>query len=388
MRELKRQRIMAIVIMELKKLYREPALLFMLLLFPAVMTVSFGLAFGAIGAGETRYNIGIVNFDSGTYPQASQYFIGNLTDTGLFNQPLMYTSNATADNDLIQGKIDAIIIIPSNFGESWKSFRDYPTNQSAWINTTIALKVDSASIFAISAIPPVVQRALLMTLLGESAISTPLPIQIANPSLISATQFTQFDYMAPGLFVFAGIFLIMTVAQSFTGDREGGILKRINTTPTSSSEFITSNVLSNMIVAIIQVIVVFAIMFLLGYHPLGGSIGIVMAFLLMIIFSLCSVGLGLIIASVAKSGGTATGLAFLFILPQIFFATFVPIGDLGTVIGRFLPAYYVTDVLTSLFLRGAPITSSNILMDFSILITISIILLILGIIIFKKYGNK
>jgi ABC-2 type transport system permease protein len=385
---LKHQRILSIVIMELKKLYREPALLFLILLFPAVMTISFGLAFGAIGPGETKYDIGIVNFDSGTYPQASQYLIGNLTDTGLFNQPIIYNSNTTANNDLIQGKIDAIIVIPINFGESWKSYRDNPTNQSLWVNSTIALKVDRASIFAISAIPPIVQRALLITLVGENALATPLPIQIANPSLVSATQFTQFDYMAPGLFVFAGIFLIMTVAQSFTSEREEGLLKRINTTPTSSSEFITSNVISNMIIAILQVIVVFVIMFLLSYHPLGGSIGILMAFLLMIIFSFSSVGLGLIIASVAKSGGTATGLAFLFILPQIFFATFVPIGEFGAIIGRFLPAYYVTDVLTSIFLRGAPITSPNILMDFGILVAISIVLLILGIILFEKYGNK
>ena len=385
---MKRQRILTVVIMELKKLYREPTFLFMILLFPAVMTISFGLAFGAIGPGETKYSIGIVNFDSGTYPQAGQYFIGNLTDTGLFNAPLTYSSNATADSDLVQGKIDAIIIIPVNFGESWKSFHDNPTNQSAWINTTVALKVDKASIFAISAIPPVVQRALLITLVGESNLATPLPIQIANPSLISATQFTQFDYMAPGLFVFAGIFLIMTVAQSFTTEREEGLLKRINTTPTSSSEFITSNVISNMIIAILQVIIVFLIMFLLGYHPLGGSIGIFMAFLLMIIFSFCSVGLGLIVASVAKSAGTATGLAFLFILPQIFFATFVPLGEISAIIGRFLPAYYVTDVLTSIFLRGAPILSANILIDFIILISISIVLLILGIFLFGKYRNK
>jgi ABC-2 type transport system permease protein len=385
---MKRQRILTIIIMELKKLYREPTFLFMILLFPAVMTISFGLAFGAIGPGETKYSIGIVNFDNGTYPQASQYFIGNLTDTGLFNTPITYGSNASADNDLVQGKIDAIIIIPINFGESWKSYHDNPTNQSAWINTTLALKVDKASIFAISAIPPVVQRALLITLVGESNLATPLPIQIANPSLISATQLTQFDYMAPGLFVFAGIFLIMTVAQSFTTEREEGLLKRINTTPTSPSEFITSNVISNMIIAILQVIIVFLIMFLLGYHPLGGSIGIFMAFLLMIIFSFCSVGLGLIVASVAKSAGTATGLAFLFILPQIFFATFVPIGEISAIIGRFLPAYYVTDVLTSIFLRGAPIMSANILIDFIILVSISIVLLILGIFLFGKYGNK
>ena len=40
--------------------------------------------------------------------------------------------------------------------------------------------------------------------------------------------------MAPGLISYAIIFIIMTVAMSFAEDRDQGLLKRINTTPTLS----------------------------------------------------------------------------------------------------------------------------------------------------------
>jgi hypothetical protein len=42
------QRILALVKMELLKLIREPAILFLNMLFPAVLTLVFGLAFGAL----------------------------------------------------------------------------------------------------------------------------------------------------------------------------------------------------------------------------------------------------------------------------------------------------------------------------------------------------
>ncbi|MEM2319314.1 MAG: ABC transporter permease [Candidatus Bathyarchaeia archaeon] len=48
--------------------------------------------------------------------------------------------------------------------------------------------------------------------------------------------------MAPGMFTFASIFLIMMAAQSFTQDRENGMMKRIRTTPITPSEFMTGQV--------------------------------------------------------------------------------------------------------------------------------------------------
>jgi hypothetical protein len=52
-----------------------------------------------------------------------------------------------------------------------------------------------------------------------------------------------------------------------------------------------------------------------------------------------------------------------------------------------VPSYYVTDALTSLFLRGAPVSSPTILLDLAMVSVISIAALLLGILLFRKYGK-
>jgi ABC-type multidrug transport system permease subunit len=55
--------------------------------------------------------------------------------------------------------------------------------------------------------------------------------------------------------------------------------------------------------------------------------------------------------------------------------------------GKFVPSYYVTDALTSLFLRGAPVTSPAILLDIVVLVIYSVVVLTLGILLYGKYGK-
>jgi ABC-type polysaccharide/polyol phosphate export permease len=108
-----------------------------------------------------------------------------------------------------------------------------------------------------------------------------------------------------------------------------------------------------------------------------------------LIFSLCNVGFGLITATLAKSPGAATGIAFLFIMPQMFLGTFVAasMSSSAQSISRFVPSYYVTDALTSLFLRGASLGSSTVLLDIAVTISCSIAVLMIGVALFRKYGK-
>ncbi|MFX0100582.1 MAG: ABC transporter permease, partial [Candidatus Hodarchaeota archaeon] len=123
------QRIFALIKKDVKKTFREPALLFLIILFPLVLTLAFGLAFGAIGTSEMTYNLAVINND-GTYKPWAGPLVGNLSGSEMLNT-LDYTSNAMAQKDLAEGKIDAIIIIPLNFSESSDSFLNNPTNESA-----------------------------------------------------------------------------------------------------------------------------------------------------------------------------------------------------------------------------------------------------------------
>ena len=384
------QRILALVKKDLKRLIREPAALFMIILFPAMLTLAFGLAFGGIGGNQSAtYQIGVVNKASTEQNQSwAQYFLGNLTSVEILKIQ-HHAENETAQTDLVQGKIAAIIIIPENFQQSADSYWSAPTNPSQWVNTTLQVYVDSGSMFATQAIQPIIQQTLTATVYGEQTKSFATPIQISSPSLVRASVTTTFEFFAPGLFAFASIFLTMIVAQSFTLDREAGLLRRINVTPTTATEFMSSQVISNMVGALIQAVLVFIMAYAVGYRPKGDVVTLAVAFILVLIFSLCNVGFGLITATLAKSSGAATGIAFIFIMPQMFLGTFVGSALSATAqsVGKFVPSYYVTDALTSLFLRGAPVSSPAILIDLMVVSAISIVALLAGILLFRKYGK-
>ena len=383
------QSILALVNKDLKHMVREPALLFMILLFPVVLTLAFGFSFGAVGGTETTFQIGVVNAnENSAYPQYAQDFIANIAGTEiLVVEP--YADNQTAQLDLSQGKIQALLLIPADFGASCNAFQTAPDNPDQWVNTTVSLYLDSGSMIATQAVPPIIQQVLAATIYGEQQVTAPTPIQIGTPSLVEVAKQTMFDYMAPGLFAYASIFLTMTVAQSFTTDRENGLLKRISVTPTTATEFMASQVFTNMIIVVVQAALIFAMAYVVGYRPDVGADIYAFAFVLVLLFSLCNVGFGLITATVAKSSGAATGLSFLFILPQMFLGTFVgfALSSAAQTAGRFVPSYYVTDALTSLLLRKAPVTSPVVLLDFAAVSLVSVAVLAFGILLFRKHGK-
>jgi ABC-2 type transport system permease protein len=384
------QRVSALVKKDLKRLVREPSALFMIILFPIMLTLVFGLAFGGIGGNQTSiYQIGLVsNSSSDQTPNWTQHFIGNLTTFEILKiQP--YLDNTTAQKDLIQGKLSAIIVIPEDFCDSCDSFWNAPTDPNLWTNTTLQVYVDAGSMFATQAISPIIQQALALTVYGQQAKSTPTPIEISTPSFIQTSKTTAFEFMMPGIFAFASIFLTMIVAQSFTLDRDSGLLRRISVTPTTAAEFMSSQAISNMIEALIQAAVVFGMAFAVGYRPKGDISTLLLAFILVLVFSLCNVGFGLITATLAKSPGAATGIAFLFIMPQMFLGTFVgaSLSSSAQLVGKFVPSYYVTDALTSLFLRGAPLASPSVMYDLVVTLACSASVLMIGVFLFKKYGK-
>jgi ABC-type multidrug transport system permease subunit len=384
---LKLQRVAALAKKNLLLLIRDPGALFMLILFPVIATMAFGLAFGTTDGGQSTYEIGVVNTDSSGLGW-SRHLSGNLSETMILNVQ-NYSDSSDAQSDLSQGRIQAVLIIPEDFGSSCDSYWTSPTDPNLWINTTVTLYLDSGSLFATQAIPTIVQQTLSTSIYGIQQTKISGPVNIGSPSLVEVSTLTTFDYFAPGFFAFFAIFLIMTVSQSFTFEREKGLLRRIRTTPTSSSEFIASHTFSNMITAMIQVAIVFVVAVLVGYRPLGDATSFVSAFLILAIFSLCCVGFGLIAATLAKSSGAATGIAFVFIMPQMLLGTFVSVGlsAIAKEAGRFVPGYYVTDALTSLFLRGAPLTSPSILLDVLVVTLYSVVVLIFGIILYGKYGK-
>ncbi len=379
------QIVTALVVKELKKLVREPANLFMALLFPMILTVAFGAAFGGLGSGGTdsTYTVGLVDLDASASQNWADSFREGISETGAL-VVADYGDNETAHADLLQGKIDAVVILPVDFGDSVDSFLAHPSEPWLWVNTTLGLAVDQGSMIVGAAVPPMIQQVLAVTIFGEQAMTVALPLTIGAPTQVASSHLSQFDYMVPGIFAYSAIFVTMLVAQAFSTEREQGLLRRINMTPASSSEVILSQVIANLITGAMQVAIVYLVSGLMGFRAQASAVGIAYALTIVLFLVLCNVGFGLITASLVDSSGAATGLSFAFILPQMLLGTFVPAAK-G--VARFVPSYYVTDALTSLFLRGAPLSSPVIMNDLLVVAAVGVVTVIVGIAVFQRFGG-
>ena len=382
---MKLQRVIGLTKKELIKTYRLPAVLFMIFLFPVVFVFAFGAAFGGAAGGQTAYLVGVVNMDQGLSPQTSQSFIDTLESAEILDIQT-FTDNQTAQNELSQGRIQAVMVIPTNFSQSYQSYQKAPNNPNQWTNASVLLYLDKGSIFATQAIPPIIKQ-ILSAFMDQTQQAIPSPVTVETASLVEVRQISTFDFWAPGMFTFASIFLIMMVAGSFTEDRENGMMKRIRITPTTPTEFMISQVLSYTVTALVQAILVFVMVYIMGFRPDVGVHVYIFAFTLVLLFSLSNIGFGLITATISKSSGAATGLAFVFVLPQLFLGTFVgaSLSSAAQIAGKFVPSYYVTDALTSLFLRGAGLTSPIVLLDLAAVSISCVAILAVGIVLYAKY---
>jgi len=221
---------------------------------------------------------------------------------------------------------------------------------------------------------------LFLNLLFPAVLTIVFILTFADPEMGMSI-----NSVVPGLIVYAVIFVIMTIAQSFSTERQEGLLKRLSTTPMTSSEFMGSQIITHMLISFLQVLVVFTLAFLLGFRPDSSIQGILVALPVTAVFSLSSVGLGLITATVSKSPEAATGVSFVFILPQMFFGTFMPITSTTQQIAKFIPSYYLLDALKMIF--EGDWVNTNIFLDLGVISIVSVAIVLIGILLFQKYGS-
>jgi ABC-2 type transport system permease protein len=193
-----------------------------------------------------------------------------------------------------------------------------------------------------------------------------------------------FEYLLPGIMGYAVIYMGMMVALALVDYRQTGVLKRVEATPVSPWEYLGSLIIANVVIATFQALIVLLVARLLGFEPLGGVVGVLLASLFVALLAVTAVGLGLLTASVAKSSGAASGLAVIFIIPMMMFGALLAVFDDTTrTIASFMPNYYVSDSLSIIFHTGSfsdPVLWRNLL----ILVAISLVVVVAGVQLFKR----
>ena len=149
-------------------------------------------------------------------------------------------------------------------------------------------------------------------------------VSLENSSVAVETR-TVFDYQVPGIIVFALLMLVSLVSVTLMLDLTQGHLERLKLTRMSSLDYFLGNTLPWLLLSLLQLILLFGVAKLLGYHNVGdilAGVGLV------ILGSLSSISLALIVASLARNEKQASAIATMIAVPLSFLSgAFFPVRD-------------------------------------------------------------
>ncbi|HML04674.1 MAG TPA: ABC transporter permease, partial [Methanobacterium sp.] len=262
---------MSIAIKDLKELVRDRRNLFFILLFPLFFMLIFGFAYGNMGENNEPHAIAIVNYDQGvTMPNGTNMNFGDNitniikdvkyqdTDIKIFNVNL--TSEKDADSLIKNRTVDAELIIPVNFSKSILNLTP----------STIIVRGDTGFMDfgttqgILAGILEQYQFKLSMKLQNPSSNPQEL-IQSKIEGIKGTEAFTAFDWLAPGMIVFAILMLSTSVATILTREVDSGTLRRLKLSKMTSFDFLFGGLIPWSLVAAAQVLILLAVAIMIGF---------------------------------------------------------------------------------------------------------------------------
>jgi ABC-2 type transport system permease protein len=167
------------------------------------------------------------------------------------------------------------------------------------------------------------------------------------------------DFLVPGIVGMTIMQLgLFGVAFGFVQLKRTGALRRLFATPTSPAYFLSAQVLSRLIIGIVQVAILFGVGIWFGLQMFGDYLSLLV---IVLIGSAIFLAVGFAIAGWAKNEDQAAPLANLVSLPMMFLSgVFFPrdaMPDFLAAITQFMPLTYVNEALRAIVNDGAGLLS-------------------------------
>jgi ABC-2 type transport system permease protein len=348
------QRLLAIVQKEVIQTVRDRRTLLIQLMMPILMLFLFGYAV------ETQVlHQPTVVVDMSRDRQSLAY-IDAMVNTGFFDVVGYVESEAAAIQAVDSGRARVALVIPPSFAARIER-RESPqvlvlidgsdvlSSQSA-LNATMT----TAQRFAADAVMEQVERSAL----GSQAV-TLLPLDVRY-SVLYNPNIESIVFMVPGLI---GLLLqqqtLLQTAFAVVREREIGTIEQILVTPIRPWELMLGKIVPHIIIALFNVSTVLGLgVFWFGV-PFNGDIQLFFALAFLFLFT--SLGLGILISTVATSQKQAQELSRVLILPAMMLSGFMfpresmplPLQWLGSV----LPVTYFLKISRGIITKGVGMES-------------------------------
>ncbi|MFW6049083.1 MAG: ABC transporter permease [Candidatus Bipolaricaulota bacterium] len=216
-------------------------------------------------------------------------------------------------------------------------------------------------------------------------------VEVDTESISGSQSFSIFDYQAPGIFLFALLMSAIGVAGALSKEVEAGTLERLKLSKMASFDLMFGTLITWSVVAVVQVLILFAVAILIGFSWSGGITSLLLAILVAVIGGIASVALGLLIAAFSENEKHASNLGTLVSVPLSFLVgAFFPLPKLpiGKVFGstieiyEILPWTHAANALRTLLTFGG--VFDDIVFNLVSLLILTAILFAIGVFFFSK----
>ena len=390
------QKLLTIAYTDLRIFLSDRANLVGLLLIPTVLTVVLGFVGG--GGGSRNVRIGIIDEDGSAQ---SARFIDEVADINDNFDVFLLTETdvETGRQRVVNGEFDALIILPSDFGNAVDSFQ--PVEIAFYSNEELTTpSVIQPSIQAIigrwnGSIVSAQVGARVAENIGAT-VDTQAIYERANAIL--SQEPVQFDYQltvveednsssgfnqsVPGMGTMFVMFTILGGMAVLIREREQWTLQRLVVMPVSRAQIIGGKIFAYFTLGLMQYAVVFGIGLIFGMDFGNNWLGII---LIAMAFSLAATALTFAVATRLRSQGQASQLTTLLALALAALGgawwplEIVP--DFMKVIGHFSPIAWAMDGFQDILFYDRGLTA--VLPEVGILLLISLVLFGIGIVGFK-----
>lgn len=316
---------------DVRRLFRDKVAIFFVFFFPLIFLIIFGSIFN--NDSNVSFRVAVLKQSNNAF---TTQFLKDVKDTKVLDIDEEAKTLDQAKEKMSRGQLDATVILPDSFGEKAPG-NEYPSGE-------LKILYDQNNQQAGQTLGAVMEG--IFKDINSKLVPTVQPFTVKTES--TATKgLTQFDYTFSGILGFVILSLgIFGPTSVFPRLKQRGVLRRYHTTTLKVWQYFTANVVSNAIVGLISVALMYAVALLFFNLNMRGNyfdLAVVIVFGTIMIF-----GIGLAIGGWAKNENQAAPLAQLTTLPMMFLS------------GVFFPTFLMPEVLQNItkFIPLTPIVES------------------------------
>lgn len=326
--------IAANLIVRIRSFYREKSAMFFTIAFPIILILIFGTIF--MKQDQMKYDLQVQDLDQTT---ESAEFVKGLAATGVFTITPV-DAGADAARYFKDRNLNLLLIIPQGYGAIQEQ-RIMQGDSNASIRMTYLYDPSSTSV----AKKTQILDAIIAELNQEVSGTEPF-IRLAEKSILDR-KYRFIEFFVPGIIAMALMTASISGALNVNAElRQKGIIRKLCATPITRTDWILSNVLYQLILAVISTTAILLVSYAVFNVNLQIN-GWLPVFVVLDVFAF--VGIGMILTRVVQEAESAAAAGNVIMFPMMFLSgTFFPIEMMPGFLQKFarvLPLYYVNEGL-------------------------------------------